>query len=348
MNRSSPDKHSRGRDAFQAAGSSPTVHLLGAGKVGQCFLDLCAAHGLRLVSVTDSSGTLYSKAGLDAAPLAALKRAGGSFAEGAKAEPLPLETALRVVDADVVVDCLPTDLDELELAAARVRQLLDNGQAVILASKSALLGDTETLLENPRRSRLGICALLGGTGQALMNELEELRVRTQRILCVPNATTSLLVGEIEAGASWEQAIDRARVEGLFESDPQQDLSGRDAALKLCILSRAVLQRRCELGEVLLPDAGIDVELLRERALRGRTTRLLGSASRELGPELRYEELPRASRLTVPWRRVAYGYELDDGSLRLHLGDGVGPRATAEAVLRDYLALCPAPSEMKVQ
>ena len=54
--------------------------------------------------------------------------------------------------------------------------------------------------------------------------------------------------------------------------------------------------------------------------------------------LAYEELPRTSPLSTPLDRVAYGYCLDSGSLRVHSGLGLGPVETARALLEDVVAL----------
>src|SRR4030095_11316308 len=50
--------------------ASPTLHLIGAGKVGRAFLRLLADLPLRLIAVSDTSATLFSREGLDARALA--------------------------------------------------------------------------------------------------------------------------------------------------------------------------------------------------------------------------------------------------------------------------------------
>jgi homoserine dehydrogenase len=332
-----------GRDVYLASSWRPAVHLLGAGKVGQCFLDLCQAHGLALVAVSDSSGTLHSSAGLDCAAVAAQKRSGAALREleGAGAgefSPSPIEDSLQRVSADLVVDCLPSELSTRDAAATRVRELLDQGRYVILASKAALLADTRGLLQRGRRARLGIRALLGGAGHSLIDELDELRERTKRILCVPNATTTLVVQAIESGSSYEEALGIARREGLLESDPTQDLDGRDAALKLGIVSQAIFERAVGFDTVKRPSAFPHAELLRDRVLVEETTRLVGTCTRDERPSLSCRAISRSGRLAIPWQRVAYGYEFEDGSLRLHIGEGVGPLPTAVEALRDFYTL----------
>lgn len=89
--------------------------------------------------------------------------------------------------------------------------------------------------------------------------------------------------------------------------------------------------------------GLDPELLRERAARGATTRLVARGSRR-GDDLRvvYEEVPRGSPLAAPPDRVVYGYELP-GGLRVHTGLAIGHERTAGALLADVAAFLATPA-----
>src|SRR5687768_16731028 len=93
---------------YGSSGTSPTVHLLGAGKVGRAFLEQLPASGCRLVAVSDSRATVHDRAGLAPLALAGWKARGRSLAERPGAEALPLETALPLIAADVVVDATPS------------------------------------------------------------------------------------------------------------------------------------------------------------------------------------------------------------------------------------------------
>jgi homoserine dehydrogenase len=323
---------------LRSSGTSPSIHLLGAGKVGRAFLAQSVAAGLRVVAVTDRSATLFARDGLPAADLARWKRDGGALAQIDGAEPLPLPTALRVVAADVVVDALPSDLRDPAPALRRASAVLQQGAALALASKDALLGAAAELLGPRTRDRLGIDAALGGTGRRLVAELDALRA-CDEALVAGNATTTAVITQLERGAPLAAAFDAARDAGLLESDPTLDCDGSDARAKLSIVAQllfgfAAVPERCpDLRE--LPPA-----LLRERARRGATTRLIGRVRRDGRCTLDYEEVPPGAPWRVPADRVAYVYSGRSGR-RLHVGRGIGAERTARTLLADVLRLAAA-------
>ena len=86
-------------DAYQTTGPSPTVHLLGPGRVGCAFLGLLDRTGHTVVGVTDSSGTVFQPAGVNRGSVIAAKDSGDPLSS-LGARPLSLATALNEVNAD--------------------------------------------------------------------------------------------------------------------------------------------------------------------------------------------------------------------------------------------------------
>jgi len=340
------------RDAAVSSGPSPTaatdpstLHLIGAGKVGRAFLRRIADAALpvRLVAVSDRSATVFAPAGLDGRAIAGWKESGRSFAAHPRAAGLALDLAVAVADAQLVVDATDSRLDpEARLdSIGRTLALLQRGVRVVLAAKTPLLADPAQLL--PHRDRLGANAALGGTGRALLSELDELRERTTAVACVPNATTTAIVSALERGGSIDEGLAQARAEGLLESDPAQDLDGRDAALKLALVARLLFgadgARAAAPGSIGCHGvAALDAGLLARRRARGTTTRLVGRAARSGELSLAWEEVARGSPLAAAPGCVVYAYERPDGSARVHLGSGVGAGATADALIEDVRAL----------
>ncbi len=337
------------RDAFRSSGQSPgvrTLHLVGPGQVGRSWLRQLAAAALpaRVVAITDSSATVFDRAGVAADAIAAHKAAGGAIAALPGAEVIPTELAIRLVRADVVVDATPSTVADSAAAVARGRAALGNGAFLALSGKNALAAAAAQWLLGSSRGRVGVDAVLGGAGRALVRELEELRASCRAIVAVGNVTTTVIVDAIERGGSLDDGIAAARAHGLLEPDPTLDLDGSDAATKLRAVWTAVF------GEVggTHPGAAavarddvraLDVAAVRERAARGATTRLVARGDRAGALQVRFEELPRCSPLAAPPDRVVYGYELRAG-LRLHVGDAVGFDRTAAALLADCAgALC---------
>ena len=317
----------------------PTVHLVGPGQVGRAFLQQCEALPVRIVAVSDSTATVFDRAGLDVAAIVGHKAAGGALAALPRAEAIPTELAIGVVAADFVVDATPTSTSGTPAAVQRGRAALRGGAFLALCGKNALAAAAPELLLGSHRGRVGIQAVLGGAGRQLVRELDELRAHCRGLALVGNVTTTVIVQAIEQGASIEQGIAQARERGLLEPDPTLDLDGSDAATKLAAVWGAVFGEHWLAPIAPLAIArqdlrSLDPVVVRERARRGATTRLVARGSRA-GNDLRvaYEEVPTGSPLAAPPDRVVYGYELPSG-LRVHTGLAVGYARTAAALVED--------------
>jgi homoserine dehydrogenase len=322
-------------EGLRSSGTSPTVHLLGAGQVGRAFLRELAGTCVRLVAVSDSSATVFARTGLQPRSVAAHKEAGRPIADLAGAEPIPLDLAASLVHADVVVDATPSRPVSAEADLARCRAILRAGSSLALASKSALAIAADDLVQPALDGRVAFDAALGGTGARLLRELASLRGTARSVALVANASTSAILEAFEEGLHEEAAFARCRERGVLEPDPSLDLDGTDAAQKLAVVSRAVLGLDVRPVDVLREDLrSIDPALVWWRAQRGRTTRLVARASRDGSLTVACEELPRSSPLAVPSDRVAYAYELEGARLRVHVGVGIGTLGTARTLLRD--------------
>ncbi len=324
------------------------VHLIGLGSVGRAFLSLEArplgARSLesthRVLGVSDRSATFFSARGVDAPELCHLKSRGRSLSEYSGSRFVSLEVLARLLPVDVVVDATDSSPSTTDVALRRTRTLIDSGKRVVLAAKNGLLAGVSEWLTSEYIARIGINAVLGGTGRALQQSLAQLRTHATEIACVPNATTTALIEAIERGSSFDEALERCRGLGLLEADASLDLDGTDAATKIAIVAKAVFAQSRAINDVSLSDIGpvnsaaeLDPGLLRDRARRGLTTRLVARADRD-SVRLQYESVPRGSALAVSSQRVVYTYSLDCGRRDVHVGTGLGPEGTAAALLAD--------------
>jgi homoserine dehydrogenase len=102
----------------------------------------------------------------------------------------------------------------------------------------------------------------------------------QRIEAVPNLCTGYVMELLADGLAWDEALERARAEGVLEADPAFDLDGWDAAAKLVILVNAVMGVPARLEDV--ERSGIsarDGAALRAARERGDAHKLLAGAER---------------------------------------------------------------------
>ncbi len=327
-------------EPFCASGSSPTVHLVGAGAVGRAFLrrlEQCPA--ACLVAVTDRSGTVFAESGLDPARIAAHKAQGTPLLAIPGAAAVGAATAIAAVEADIVVDAASSDPAEVPAALARARAALRCGAQLVLAAKAAAAAEPHELLVQ-HGERVGINALLGGTGARLQREADALRRDCVAVTAVANASSTAVLTELERGCALADALERARARGLLEPDPSLDLDGTDAASKIAVVAGLLWQRTAPLSIAPAIDfAAVDGAQLARRAARGRTTRLVARVDRDGSAAVELVGLDRRDVLAVPPDRVAYVYEDAAGGQRVHIGLGLGPDGTAEALLEDVSARC---------
>ncbi|HEU5209710.1 MAG TPA: hypothetical protein VFU06_09875 [Longimicrobiales bacterium] len=328
-------------DAHRTSGTSPTddvgtVHLLGAGAVGRALLQRIALSGRRLVAVSDSTATVAASHGLDPLRILAWKAAGRALAEWPGAWRIPTADAVARVDAGVVVDATATRGDRPEWTAL-LDAVLARGSAIALAAKDAIAERSAAWLTDSAGS-VGCNAVLGGTGQQLARELPELRRRWREAAIVGNASTTTILECIERGGTLAEGIEEANQRGYLEADPELDLRGRDAAVKLAVVAGALRGERIDADTIQCEDIrSLDHAVIRERVARGATTRLVARATPH-GVHAGYEEVDRSSALASPVGRVVYRYDLTRNERRLHIGGGLGAAATADALWVDVVAL----------
>jgi homoserine dehydrogenase len=291
----------------------------------------------RVIAITDTTGTVHAAAGIDVEGVLAWKRAGRPLAELPGSFAIDAPAAVAEVDADVVADATATELgragwtDALDLALRR-------GACVVSAAKAALCEAGAEWLSGELRARVGCNAVLGATGRSFMAELPELQRHARAIAVIGNASTTAIIEAIERGGTIDDGIDAARRLGYLEADPELDLRGADAAVKLAIVAGAVTGRRIDPHGIPCDDVrDLDIVAVRARARRHATTRLVARLS-GTGLRVAYEEIARDSILAVPIGRVVYEYRLRRDERRLHIGSGLGPDATAGAMWSDIRAL----------
>ncbi len=323
------------KDAYVTSGPSPTlpgIHLVGPGAVGRELLTLLAQRAANVVAVSDSTGTLVAKSGLDPAAVRREKEAGpiGALPGALSA---PLTNVLDAIGAPVVCLLLPSDANRAEDLPWTLRAL--EAERIVVSAAKHVPCAWPALVADPR---FGLDAVLGGTGARLQAELAVLREVWRSAALAGSASTTLVVEVLERGGTFDEGLESARRAGVLEPDPELDLRGADAATKLALVAGALLGRPVPVGTIAAPDLRhVDPALVRERAARGATTRLVGRATREGELSLAFEEVPRLSPLAIPATRVAYTYDLADRQV-VHVGDGIGPIGTARAVLRDLVRL----------
>ena len=242
----------------------PPLRLLvaGFGRVGRTLAGILASRdaypgleGLDVAVVgitTGSHGALADAKGIALAPaLAAFAEHGGFTSGCAGFAALDTAAAIAALEYDVLVELSPLSVaGRGEPAIAHVRRALALGRHVVSANKGPLAW---AFRELTALAAANGCALLyeatvmDGTPVFSLARHGLCGNTIARVEGVLNSTTNVMLGEMERGASFAEAIAAAQRAGVAEADPADDIEGWDAAVKLAVLANALM------GAELLPE-----------------------------------------------------------------------------------------------
>jgi len=333
------------------------IVLVGLGNLGRRFCDILsekgphleARYGLRLllVGAADSRGTAYDPRGLDPARISAIKQAGGTVADLPNAgRPEQAAELIAHAEADLLCEASPVNLRQgAEPGLTHVRTALERGMHVVTTNKGPLVLAYQEL--HALAARQGVQLRFDGTVAgglpALYIGQRDLRGAViQRIEAVPNLVTGYILELLADGLAWEEALERARAEGVLEADPSFDLDGWDAAAKLVILVNAVMDVPARLDDVdrtgITGLRGEDVLAARQE---GQVYKLVATAKRRAdgGVNLRVAPIPLpADHFLAHLGRKQIGvvYHTDIYGTLMAAIDEPTPLPSAATMLRDIM------------
>lgn len=318
------------------------LHVAGVGAVGRAFLEAvaprAAAGELRVVAVSDRTGTLFDPAGLDPGAVATAKASGAGLAS-VPAPFFPWEgaSAAARLPADVVVDLTagpwPDGVDSPLLAA------LGAGRDVVTAEKTVLAGRPAEVARRRAGRRVLASATVGGAVPVLETLSGPLRAAgILEVIGAWSATANYVLSRMEEGVPLDRAIADARRAGYAEADAERDLDGRDAAAKAAIVAASAFGASIAAGDVTRRGLGA-ADLARAARVRaaGHRVRLVA----RVRPEEAVVEpatLPSDHPLAVVGAESAVLVRTALAGDHVLRGPGAGGAPTAAAVLSDCLSL----------
>src|SRR4051812_10184021 len=251
--------------------------------------------------------------------------------------------------SDLVVELI----GGLEPAREYILRALQAGKHVVTANKQVLSRHGEEIYDAARAAgvQLRFEAAVGGVVPVIRVIHETLAAaHVERVHGIVNGTTNFILTEMErTGASYEEALADAQRLGYAESDPTEDVTGKDAAAKMAIIARLAFNARVNLDDV--PYEGIeqltadDIAYAKELGLSlklvGTAERLDGGVSVRVHPVFLYAGHPLAS---VSGSFNAVTIESPAITEITLSGPGAGGSQTASAVLGDVIsAMIPPPT-----
>lgn len=278
--------------------------LVGFGRVGRALAEILvetradgSSHpglaarpeleGLRVVGITTGSrGALAEPAGIDLASALDAVRGGGRFTpEHAAWSDLDTDGAVATLDYDVLVELSPLSVSGRGAPALGwVRTALDRGRHAVSANKGPVAWGYREL--SALAAERGVSFLFESAvmdGAPVFNLARHCLpgATVERVEGVLNSTTNVILEGMAEGLSFEAALDRARQAGVVEADPEDDLAGWDAAVKLACLASVLMGAELRPEEVGRTDVrGISAERLAAARANGRRLKLVAKAERK--------------------------------------------------------------------
>uniref|UniRef100_UPI003BB6AE79 homoserine dehydrogenase n=1 Tax=Gudongella sp. DL1XJH-153 TaxID=3409804 RepID=UPI003BB6AE79 len=139
-----------------------------------------------------------------------------------------------------------------EPAMSTIRYALENGINVVTANKGPVTLNYRELKDIAEEKGLGFG--IGATAGAALptisaGENDLLGARIIGIRGILNGTTNYILSLMESEeVSYEEALKKAKDEGIAETDPSQDVEGWDTAIKMTIITNALMKTSLTLDD----------------------------------------------------------------------------------------------------
>jgi len=235
------------------------IQLIGLGNVGKNLVALIEekqgfllSNGipLRVVSVSDSNGTAHSNSGLDLNQI--LKRKKDNWKGFSKYETgYSALDAIKNIRSDAVVELTPSNPSG-EPGLTHIKSALECKKNVVTANKTPFVLAYEDLLDIARKNQVRLLYEATVAAHLPVFCLIESCFKADKIVRIEgilNATTNFIIGQIERGRTFQEALTQAIKEGWAETDYSDDVDGVDSARKVVILANAFFKKGARLEDV---------------------------------------------------------------------------------------------------
>ena len=337
---------------------SKKIIIMGLGKVGQAVVHQLLENQLPLdfTGLADSTGCLVgdpiSRTQLES--ILRIKESGGSIKEFTEVQPHSMMSEYYNDETIIVDTSAARDLDW--------NQALQKGCSLVFANKNAHSASWSQAANLFKQANIRYESTVGAGLPVIATLRSQVASgdRIHRIEGVMSGTLGYLCSQLEAGATYSQAVQQAFDVGYTEPDPRDDLSGFDVLRKALILARTAgwsMEQNDLLVEPLFDDrlTGISVteffqrtsllndtyaQQIESAATEGRVLRYLATITSQ-GGKIGLQAVDSKSALGAlqgPGNYFAFYTERYDPIPLVIAGPGAGITVTANGVLNDIIAL----------
>ena len=164
-----------------------------------------------------------------------------------------VKTYLKEGDYDILVEATSADYDTGEPARSFILTALDRGIDVVTCNKGPIALYLNELKEAASRANASLMfesTVMDGTPVfSMFKSLPP--VKLMKIRGVFNSTTSIIIDTMREGKNFTQGMKKVKGLGVAETDPDNDLSGMDAAAKLIILCNGLAGSHLKFSDIIM-------------------------------------------------------------------------------------------------
>jgi homoserine dehydrogenase len=327
--------------------------LTGFGNVGRAFFMLLQEKAgsiqkkydldLHLRAIFEVGGGLFSSSSISQQDVTG--KSASELARSPLWKPaLALETVLKEIEAGVLVECTPSDIKTGGPGLRHIRTALDDGWHVAAANKGPLVVALKDLRKQAERKHVEL-KFSGATAAALPTlDVGLISLAGAEILAVEgilNGTSNFILGRMEQGAEYSEALKEAQSKGIAERNPRLDVEGWDTAVKLLLIANTVMGLELSLDNIKVQGiANVAPSLIEAARKEGKALKLLGTVRRDDGSisaEVSVSAIDRSHPLFgVAGTNKGVVYFTDSMGAIAVTGGKSDPRGAAAALLKDII------------
>ena len=335
------------------------IALIGFGGVNRALANIIATDeekfyremgfNLRIVAVSDLFlGSVYTPEGIDLTLLAALPVAQGACATlpngKATAEN---EDIIKNSNADIVVEATVTDSVTGQPATLHCRWALSTGKHVSTTNKGPLAFAEKELMDLALKNNVGFeyeGVVMSGTPVLRFADKLLKGSEIHQFSGILNGTANYVLGLVEQGHTFADAITSAQKQGYAEADPSADVEGKDVMLKVIVLANRLWGANLTRDNVQCQGiTGLTETMVKEAVAEGCHWKLVGKASKQEDGSVVASVSPEKLSLEHPLAGISGAVNaitftsgmLGDVTVS---GPGAGRIETAYAILSDIIAI----------
>ena len=335
------------------------IALIGFGGVNRALANIIATDSekfyydmgfnLRIVAVSDMFlGSVYSPEGIDLDLLTILPAAQGACAKlpNGKAT-ADNDDIIKNSNADIVVEATVTDSMTGQPATSHCRWALSAGKHVSTTNKGPLAFAEKELMALALKNNVSFeyeGVVMSGTPVLRFADKLLKGSEINKFAGIVNGTANYVLGLVEQGYTFADAITSAQQQGYAEADPSADIEGKDVVLKVIVLANRLWDANLTQENVQCQGiTGLTETMVKQAAAEGCHWKLLGKASKQENGSIVASVSPEKLSIVHPLAGISGAVNaitftsgmLGDVTVS---GPGAGRVETAYAILSDIIAI----------